>query len=104
MKKMVLLLTLVVFMLAVPLAMAAEKPAAPPAADKVNCCTAGKCAPMPKADCEKGGGKVVKDCKDCKLSRPTPEPNAGGLELPAPGVPSVGPRWSRCGSGGLWTI
>ena len=66
MKKLVLLLTLVVFMLAVPLAMAAEKPAAPPAADKVNCCTAGKCAQMPKADCAKGGGKEVKDCKDCK--------------------------------------
>ena len=65
MKKVVILLALLAFVVAVPMAMAAEKPAAP-AADKVNCCTAGKCAPMAKADCEKGGGKVVMDCKDCK--------------------------------------
>lgn len=66
MKKLVLLLTLVVFVVAVPLAMAAEKPAAAPAADKVNCCAAKKCTPMTKADCDKAKGTVVKDCKDCK--------------------------------------
>lgn len=66
MRKVVILLALLAFIVVVPMAMAAEKPAAPPMGDKVNCCTKGKCAQMPKADCEKGGGKVVMDCKDCK--------------------------------------
>ncbi len=57
MKKVVLLMALLAFLVAVPVAMAQ---------DKVNCCVAGKCAQVAKADCDKQKGKVVKDCKECK--------------------------------------
>jgi len=65
MKKLVVLVALMAFVVVVPLALAAEKPAAP-AADKVNCCADKKCTQMTKADCDKAKGKVVKDCKECK--------------------------------------
>lgn len=65
MKKLVVLVALMAFVVVVPLALAAEKPAAP-AADKVNCCVDKKCTPMAKADCDKAKGKVVKDCAECK--------------------------------------
>ena len=57
MKKLVLLVALLAFIVAVPMAMAQ---------DKVNCCAAGKCTQMAKADCDKAKGMVVKDCKECK--------------------------------------
>jgi hypothetical protein len=57
MKKLVLLMALLAFLVAVPMAMAQ---------DKVNCCVAGKCSQMDKAECEKAKGTVVKDCAECK--------------------------------------
>jgi hypothetical protein len=58
MKKLVLLVALLAFLVAAPLAMAQ---------DKVNCCVAGKCTEgVAKADCEKQKGTAVKDCKECK--------------------------------------
>jgi hypothetical protein len=59
MKKFFLLLSLMAFMLAAPLAMAAKE-------EKVNCCVKGKCSKMTTAKCDKAKGEVVKDCKDCK--------------------------------------
>jgi hypothetical protein len=71
MKSLLVVLTLVAFALAAPLAMAADQPApAKPGAEKtmvINCCKDGKCSQVKaEADCAKAGGKVVKDCKDCK--------------------------------------
>lgn len=71
MKRFIMLLTLAAFIIAVPLAMAAEQPAMPKTggADQapINCCAKGKCDKVStEADCAKLGGKVVKDCKDCK--------------------------------------
>ncbi len=71
MKTLLILLTLAVFAISVPLAvMAQDKPAAPAPGEKkpsVNCCIKGKCTQVgTEADCTKGGGKVVKDCKECK--------------------------------------
>jgi len=70
MKTFLVVLTLVAFALAAPLAMAADKPAAMGGGEKaqiINCCNKGKCAQVKtEADCTKAGGKVVKDCKDCK--------------------------------------
>jgi len=73
MRNFVYLLTLVVFLISAPLAMAAQDtPAAgkaPVAAEKpsVNCCNKGQCKQVgSEADCAKDGGKIVKDCKECK--------------------------------------
>lgn len=71
MKKYFMLLTLAAFIIAVPLAMAAEQPAAPKTggADQpsINCCVKGKCSKAAsEVECAKEGGKIVKDCKDCK--------------------------------------
>jgi len=75
MKKLINLLTVGAFLIAVPLAMAQGQPGAAPAApagaDKpaksINCCVKGKCEQVKsEADCTKLGGKVVSDCKDCK--------------------------------------
>lgn len=65
MAKFLTIVFLLAFMVAVPIAMAAEKPAAGP---KVACChKKGECDNLhTKAECEKEGGKVVKSCKDCK--------------------------------------
>ncbi|MGB6064620.1 MAG: hypothetical protein WBG50_07405 [Desulfomonilaceae bacterium] len=57
MKKFFMLLTLMAFMAAAPLAMAAKK---------VDCCVNGNCQKMTKAECKKAEGKVVKSCKKCK--------------------------------------
>ncbi len=57
MKKLVLLVALLAFLVAVPMAMAQ---------DKVNCCADKKCTQMTKADCDKAKGMVVKDCAECK--------------------------------------
>jgi len=71
MKTLLVVLTLVAFALAAPLAMAADQPAGPAKPGEkpmvINCCKDGKCSQVKaEADCTKGGGKVVKDCKDCK--------------------------------------
>jgi len=73
MRTFVYVLTLVAFLLSAPLAMAAQdtpaagKPAGAAAKPSVNCCIKGECKKVgSEADCTKGGGKVVKDCKDCK--------------------------------------
>ena len=57
MKKVVLLIALLAFLLAVPVAMAQ---------DMVSCCVGGKCGQISKAECDKQKGKAVKDCKECK--------------------------------------
>lgn len=68
MKTLLVVLTLAAFALAAPLAMAADQPGKPGAKPMViNCCKSGKCSQVKaEADCTKGGGKVVKDCKACK--------------------------------------
>ncbi len=75
MKRLVNLVVALTFAVAVPFAMAqtgsGTTPAAPSGADKpaktINCCVKGKCEQVKSdADCAKLGGKVVKDCKDCK--------------------------------------
>jgi hypothetical protein len=69
MKKFFILLTLAAFMIAVPLAMADQPGATKSSADQptVNCCVKGKCnKAASEAACTKEGGKVVKECKDCK--------------------------------------
>jgi hypothetical protein len=70
MKRVVIFLTLAAFIIAVPLAMAQGSPEKPISGspDKgISCCVKGKCEQVKaEADCTKLGGKVVKDCKDCK--------------------------------------
>lgn len=59
MKKILVAMSLAAFVLSAPLAMAAEM--------KVDCCKDKKCSKVAdKAACDKEGGKVVKDCKECK--------------------------------------
>ncbi len=58
MKKILVAISLAAFVLSAPMAMAAGK---------VDCCKDKKCSKA--ADgmaCTKGGGTVVKSCKDCK--------------------------------------
>jgi len=75
MKRLINLVSVLTFAVAVPFAMAQSgsgtTPAAPSSPDKatktINCCVKGKCEKVKSdADCAKLGGKVVKDCKDCK--------------------------------------
>jgi len=78
MKKLVTLITLAVFALSVPIAMAAGDSQTAPgqgspsvsadkAAKTINCCVKGKCEQSKsEADCAKSGGKVVKECTECK--------------------------------------
>ncbi len=75
MKRLITLVTVLTFALAIPLAMAqtgsGAGQAAPTSPDKaaktINCCVKGKCEQVnSETDCTKLGGKVVKDCKDCK--------------------------------------
>lgn len=71
MRRFLVVLTLVAFAMAAPLAMAADQTAAPLTGGEkskvINCCNQGKCSQVKSdADCTKAGGKVVKDCKDCK--------------------------------------
>jgi hypothetical protein len=70
MKRVVIFLTLAAFIIAVPLAMAqgqVDKPASGKPEKEISCCVKGKCQSVKaEADCAKLGGKVVKDCKDCK--------------------------------------
>ncbi len=63
MKKLMLLLTLMAFVVAAPLAMAQKETKKEP---KINCCIKGKCHKMTKANCDKKKGQEVTECKDCK--------------------------------------
>ncbi|HMK35814.1 MAG TPA: hypothetical protein VK463_12150 [Desulfomonilaceae bacterium] len=67
MKTLVLLLTLMAFVAAAPLAMAEKE--AKKADPKINCCIKGKCSKMTKANCDKKKGMEVVDCKDCKAEK-----------------------------------
>jgi len=60
MKKLFVMMTLMAFVVAAPLAMAKSKP--------VKCCIKGQCEEKAtKTDCtKKAKGYVVKDCKKCK--------------------------------------
>jgi hypothetical protein len=65
MKKVLLLLSILGVLVAVPILALDQKPVKEP---KVYCChDKSKCDKLHiKAECEKEGGKVVKDCKECK--------------------------------------
>jgi len=73
MKKLIYLLTMAAFVFSVTMAVA-EGPAKPGVkaetakpAKGINCCIKGDCKSVATdADCAKAGGKVVKDCKECK--------------------------------------
>lgn len=59
MKKFFMLLTLMAFAMAAPLAMAKEA--------KINCCVKGSCKKnITQKKCDDLKGDVVKNCKDCK--------------------------------------
>ena len=73
MKKMVHVLAVVILMVSVAVAFAADKPKVDPYASKqaakgkVDCCMKGQCVKAANADqCTGAGGKVVKDCSECK--------------------------------------
>ncbi|MBM3300088.1 MAG: hypothetical protein FJY85_09045 [Deltaproteobacteria bacterium] len=73
MKQVILLLALVAFAVSATMVMATDKPGAPGSgpeakpAQTINCCAKGECKQVGSdADCTKAGGKVVKDCKECK--------------------------------------
>jgi hypothetical protein len=73
MKRLFILLTLAAFVLSAPFVMAQTDTAAPGAkatpekSAKINCCNKGQCKQVgSELDCTKDGGKVVKDCKECK--------------------------------------
>ena len=73
MKRVFYLLALTAFVFSVSVATAADqKPAGTQkgfmqAQKSVNCCLEGKCKKAASAEiCAKLGGKVVKDCKECK--------------------------------------
>jgi hypothetical protein len=69
MKKLVLLLSLLAFVVAAPMAMAAAKKEKPM---KINCCVKGKFKKnVTKEACEKKGGKEVMSKDECK---PEPKP------------------------------
>ena len=68
MKKLVVLLILVAFAVAVPSAMAQDKKEKPVKEEKkITCCIKGTCQEgMTTAKCKKAKGKVVKTCSHCK--------------------------------------
>jgi len=66
MRKLLVIVALLAFAGAVPMAMAAEKKAAP---KEVNCCVKGEVKKLTKADCKKAKGKVVKKAEQCKPAK-----------------------------------
>ncbi len=76
MKKLFYLLTLAAFVFSVTMAVAQgsgqptatpAKPGGEAAVKSIHCCVKGDCKSVAnEADCAKQGGKVVKDCKECK--------------------------------------
>ncbi len=70
MKKLLVLVTIMVFALAVPFAVAQTDTKKTDKADKkIHCCIKGDCQEMTRAECVKEKGKVVKDCKKCKPAK-----------------------------------
>ncbi|MBI5568505.1 MAG: hypothetical protein HY914_01020 [Desulfomonile tiedjei] len=65
MKKFLMLVTLLVFVVASPIAMAQGKEKPKKDAPKISCCVKGECKMMTKADCTKAKGKAYKKEKDC---------------------------------------
>jgi len=72
MKRFFLIFALLAFAAVAPLTIAQEKSTKPAKPEKVYCChekgpEKGKCDKLhTKVECEKEGGRVVKDCKECK--------------------------------------
>jgi len=70
MKKFFVLLTLAAFLVSATMTMAQDTPKKEPSAkpgQTINCCVKGECKQVAgEADCTKAGGKVLKECKDCK--------------------------------------
>ena len=71
MKKLIMLLTLAAFVIAVPFAMAADQPTLPKAAGSdqpsINCCAKGKCNKVAsEADCAKEGGSRIVAMSFCE--------------------------------------
>jgi hypothetical protein len=72
MKTFLLVLALLAFTAVPPFAIAQDKSSKPTKAEKVYCChekghEKGKCDKLhTKDECEKEGGRVVRDCKECK--------------------------------------
>jgi hypothetical protein len=71
MKKLLVLVTIMVFAMAVPFAVAQTDKKADKVDKKINCCIKGECQEMTKAECKKEKGKVVADCKKCKAAKPS---------------------------------
>jgi uncharacterized protein with ATP-grasp and redox domains len=65
MKRFLILLTLMAFLIAGTVATYSFAQSAAKE-QKVNCCLKGSCKQVAKSICVKAGGKVVKNCKDCK--------------------------------------
>lgn len=74
MKKLLVIVALLAFACAAPLAMAAEKKAEKKAAPpkEVNCCIKGEVKKLTAAECKKEKGKVVKKAEQCKPPKPKP--------------------------------
>lgn len=72
MKSLFLILAFLIFAAAPPLTISQDKSTKPTKAERVYCChekgpEKGKCDKLhTKEECEKEGGRVVKDCKECK--------------------------------------
>lgn len=68
MKTFFLILALLAFTAVPPLTIAEDKSTKPTKAEKVYCChEKGKCDKLhTQEECEKEGGWVVKNCKECK--------------------------------------
>jgi|GEM_PF-385515 len=65
MKKILIFLTLLSFVVAAPFAVAKETGKKEP---KINCCVKGDCKQKTEAKCAKVKGKVVAQCADCKVN------------------------------------
>jgi hypothetical protein len=72
MKHFFVLLLSIVILAAAPLLVTAQTPDKSQKSERVRCChekghDKGKCDKLhTKSECEKEGGRVVKDCKECK--------------------------------------
>jgi hypothetical protein len=68
MKHFFVLLLSIVVLVAAPLILTAQTPDKSQKGERVRCCHGkGKCDKLhTKSECEKEGGKVVNDCKECK--------------------------------------
>jgi hypothetical protein len=68
MKKVLVLIIVAALLVFMPVIVAGHGNGKEKKGERVSCCHGkGKCDNLHgKADCEKEGGKVVKDCKECK--------------------------------------